>query len=129
MLLNIFSNLLLLSLSNIFTVNANLEDKFITSIQGCSFENLNTLPGYSADIYSYKWSESFPYYQTSFSNDQYESDLITTFPVVSNPNFFQDKNYESLNIEFPTTNFITQLSGYFFGMSNFFFSISISLSN
>lgn len=104
MWLNIFSNLLLLSLSNTITVNANSDNNLVTSINGCSFETLNSVPGYSADIYSYNW------------NDQYYSDLITTIPIVSNPNIIQNKNYESIDIEIPTTEFLTQLTGYFYGM-------------
>lgn len=120
MWLNTFSNLLLLLLSNTITANANFDNNFVTSINGCSFENLKSVPGYSADIYSHNWGKASSYYQTFSSTDQYESDLITTIPIVSNPNIVQNKNYESINAEITTADSVTQLTGYFYGMLNLF---------
>lgn len=122
MLLNIFCYIIFSVLSIIPNVKADFEGKLVTSNRGCSFKGLTAVTGYSANIYSYSWNDLTHYSETNFFNGQYSSNLISTASLVLDPNFVNNEGYsttetsELWGIDVPITNFVAQLSGYFYGM-------------
>lgn len=121
MIKSIFSltSLFLLLLS---PTKADFEGKLITSNQGCSISGISSVNGFSANIYSYSYSDLSDYSNTAYFNGGYNSDLITTVSLVADPNFNSNNGYSTTatdllwGAEVPITNFAAELTGYFYGM-------------
>lgn len=118
---NIVTYLLFTLTFTICKVNADFQGKVLTSNAGCLLSGLSSTQGYSANIYSYSWDDLSDYSDTAFYNGQYTSHLITTAKLVQSPNFIQNLGYsttassELWGVEVPITNFVAQLTGYFYG--------------
>lgn len=115
----------------IFPVNADFEGKLLTVNTGCTISGVSLANGYSANIYSYSWDDLTDYSNTEFFNGKYSSKILTSASLVTNPNFINNNGYststtsELWGIDVPITNFVAQLTGYFYGMyliNSIFFS-------
>lgn len=110
---------LLLSWSS--TAFAAFEGQLATSNIGCNIK-VATVNGFSANIYSYSYDDTTDYSQTAFYNGQYTSSLITTVSNVADPNFDYNAGASTTEtsalwgVDIPITNFVAELTGYFYGM-------------
>jgi hypothetical protein len=97
--------------------------KFNLVNSGCDIKGLTSILGYSANIYSYPFTESF-YTDSSYYQSEYMGNAapIATVPILSNPGFRSINGstttavaelYDIPNI--PITNFALDLNGYFHG--------------
>ena len=104
------------------TVLADFQGKLNSANQGCSISGIQSVNGYSANIYSYTLSD-LAYTNTNYYNGNYKNPgLVTTVPIVENPNFARNEGFataasgELFGAEIPITNFALELTGYFYGM-------------
>lgn len=122
MRLGVFS-LLSLALSYTKSANADFQGKVETANVGCSITGLESVNGFSANIYSYTFSDVSDYTNTAFYNGDYSTaGLVTTVSLVDEPNFNNNQGYATetsgslYGVEIPITNFALELTGYFYGM-------------
>lgn len=116
-------SLLVSALSCAGTALADFQGKLIAQNEGCDIKNIKSVNGFSANIYSYTYSDMSDYSNTAyFQNGFTQAGLITTIANVPDAQFDNNQGFEVSTtgelwgVNIPITNFALDLSGYFYGM-------------